>query len=1179
MGRPGPAEIACTSAGRLPARPISRIITFEGADSLRHAIRIALISLLASGALPSDSSADEPRQGVPPSDPKALPLSTPIFLDTPADLEAFWKRIDQPDFVILSGEAYRKLRDGSGKAEAPEPAGRASVLSVAAVGEVAGDQARVTVDFRLSLESEAPAWVPLHLAGLPLASIREGGRDLAGRLGQGRTWEVELAGRGEHAVRVELLANVATTVEGRRVDLAIPPAASTRIDLTVPRPVVSASTGPGEEVVVEPTESRTGSRLAARLGPRTRLSMAWRERSDPAADLPVLLSARGEVAVDVVAGSVRSRSSWSIEAVRGVATQVIFRVEPNEEVVDVEVAGQPAPISVRREEGRSSVVVPLGQPLLAGSSRRVVLSTTRPIPPEGASRVALHGYPIEQARIQVGMLAISKSGPLFLNSTVGRGLRRIELTEALRARPDVILAFDFAEQPFELNLAIEPAPPLVRVASRSTVTVGRQSARIDATLRYQVTQGTAYEVRIGLPRGLDFREAGPPELIASTQVIPAGPIAAALSGTTTNRILSLRLSRRATTSESFTLNLRGVASIDVSGVSALPLFEPGADHFETGWAAVVSPRGLTIRLAEGGVGGSPYLPEWGNPPANWVWPISGPPPSDAGVLWLRGEGPVRPIPVASVIRPRSIRHESTITATVDRQSVDVVDEIAGRVSSGSIGQVELRLPPDFPERWEVEGLAVANRKAIGDDQDGSHRFRLDLAQDITEGFRFRVRYRQTFSESATVRRPAEVRIVPIAMVEGTSAGSTLRVASSSAVGIEAEAEGWARQDRPSPSSEVEAPIRLALTTRSASPGPVRLSIRAEEQVPTPSVVASRLWIRTTQRPDFDLATSAFFSVEARDGSIELALPAGSRWVQARVGGVELQGDGVARLAPDLYRLRFPTPWAVGPALVAVEFVVPAESVGSDWPAPRLAAGSVVQTLWEVRLSGQRAGVGIPSGWTDENQWYWDGLLWRRRPARTSAEVANWLTGGNGRFRLGDLFEGGDQGDRHSYLFSRMGPPSPLRFAVYSRSLLVLLCSGPPLLVGLLILGRRPPARSVVAALMLLVFGVTAFSDPSTILLVAQSSLLGLALLAIAAIMNWAVERRSGFRDAPKLGSTPGTVEGQSSLLVPPSLGSDESTAIRPRTLNAGVTTAEHAHIVANPERPAEGPSTQDFRRR
>ena len=1077
---------------------------------MRHAAWFATVGLLAAFVSPASGIADDPPPPRETPAPPSPPPPVPIFLNSPSDLEAFWKSFDRPDYVILPGSAYRKLRDEADPVKPPARPLGAVPTSVGAVGDVVGDQARLVLEYRFSVDVEGPTWVALQLGGLPIASVKESGLDLPSRLGPDRAWEVELSGRGEHVVRVALIANVATTADGRRIELAIPPAASTRIDLAVPRPVLDAATGPGEPVAVEMTDPRAGARLSARLSPRSRLSLAWRERNDPATDLPVLLSARGEIAVDVVAGSVRTRGAWSVEAVRGSTSQVTFRVEAGEEVIDVEVAGQPVPIVVRREEGRASVVVALGQPLLAGSTRRVVLTTARPTPPEGPSRIALRGHPIDQARVQAGMLAIARSGALFLNATVGRGLRRIdprtELSEGLRTRPETVLAFEFAEQPYELALAIEPAPPQIRVASRSTVAVGPQSARVDATLRYEVRQGRAYEVQVGLPRGLDFRDAGPADLVASTLVVAARPGADGPVGDSIDRVLSIRLSRLASTSDTFTLNLRGAASVEGAGLVLVPLFDPRADLFEAGWAAIVSPRNLSVGLPEGSEGSSPYEPEWGAPPADWAWPGAGPPPAEAAILWLRGEGRVRPASLLLKARPRTIRVESAIAATVDRTGVEVVDEVSGKVSAGSIAQITLNVPPQVPATWEVEGIALTARESLGMDEDGSRRVRLALVQEVADSFRFRVRYRKPLPGPATDRHPVDLRIAPIRMVEATCTGRTLEVASDSSLDIQADAEGWTRRDRRQGSASIEAgsPARLMMSGPGEAGSPIRLVIRAAEQVPMPAVVASRLWLRTTQRADFDLATQAYFFVEAREGSMEVGLPPGSRWARCRVGEVELRVDGVDRLATDLYRIRFPSPRSPGAALVLVEFVVPAASVGPALPTLRLAEGTVMQTLWEVRLSGQRAGVGVPSGWTDENQWYWDGLLWRRRPARSPAELASWLAGGNGRFRINVPLEPGDSAEHHGYLFSRSGPPAPLPFAIYSRTLLVLSCSGPPLLFGLLILARRPPLRSIVAAVLLLVFGATAFFDPSSILLVAQSSILGLALLAMAIVMNWAL---------------------------------------------------------------------------
>ncbi len=1146
---------------------------------MRHSTRIAFIGWLAASIVASSSRAQEPaRSPSAPSFPGSSP--TPIFLNTPADLDSFWKGLDRPDLVLLSGEAYRTLVDGPARRGAPLAS---PVRSVAVLGDIAGDQARLTIEYRMELAGDAATWVGLHLEGQAVASIREAGRDLAARLSEPPGWEVELSGRGEHTVRVELIARVAATTEGKRIELAIPPAASTRVDLAIARPALEASTGPEEPVLIEPLESRPGSRLAARLSPRARLSVSWRERNDPGTDLPVLLTARGEVSIEVVSGSLRTRGEWAIEAARGSTSQVTFRVEPGEQVIDVEVAGQPVPVAVRREDGRSSVVVPLGQPLTAGTTRRVALTTIRGITSEPTTRLALGGHPIDQARVQTGLIAIARSGPVFLNPTVGRGIRRVdprtELSESLRARPDIVLAFEFSEQPYELNLAIEPAWPRVRVGVRSTVSIRPLAAAIDATLRYRISQGIAFEIRVGLPVGLDFIEAGPADLIDSTEIMPEAGTKGEVSA---RRLLSIRLNRQVARDEDFSITLRGSVATGETGPWNVPLFEPVADSYGTTLSAIVSPRSVTAEIRDTQPAGViAYEPEWSPPPADWSWPAGATPAADAGVLWLKGEGPTRPLPLRLTIRSRSVRHEQAIAAVVDAGGIDLVDEIAGKVGAGSLSRIDLKLPPEVPARWEVEGLALSSREAIGEDEDGSRRFRLNLAQPISESFRFRIRYRKAFAEPAEVRHPASVVFEPIEMIEGISTGRTLRVSAAPSIRIRAEGERWSRPVRTpgDEDSRVDAATRIVLATRVNPPGPVRLSITAEETVPMPEVVAPRVLIRATQRPDFDLAMTASFWIETRDGSIELGLPPGSRWSRARVGGVEPQAGGVSRLAPDLYRIRLGIPGGPASNLVEADFVVPAGSVGSTWPAPRLVSGSVMQTVWEARLSGHRAGLGVPPGWTDENRWYWDLALWRRKPARTPAQLASWLTGDEVPGSLIGRAEAGEIGDGHAYLFSRSGPPIPLEFATFSRSTLVLLCSGPPLLIGLLAMARRPPARTIVAGLLILAFGVVSLADPNTTFSILQSSALGLALLGVAATMSWILERRGGIAARASGPGGVGTVMPVSSIATASPFDPDRSTAIRPRgptEASSPGSAGDQVSISLTPDRPAESASTQDF---
>ena len=124
-------------------------------------------------------------------------------------------------------------------------------------------------------------------------------------------------------------------------------------------------------------------------------------------------------------------------------------------------------------------------------------------------------------------------------------------------------------------------------------------------------------------------------------------------------------------------------------------------------------------------------------------------------------------------------------------------------------------------------------------------------------------------------------------------------------------------------------------------------------------------------------------------------PTGARIIAVRVGGraaeqVDLEGT---RDGTPLYRLRLPADAASRPVLIELQYQLDAAASGSRWQAPRLLDdGLVLQTLWEARLPWDRTLLGVPRGWSDENEWYWGGNLWIRRPARDGSAVDQWLLG-------------------------------------------------------------------------------------------------------------------------------------------------------------------------------------------
>ena len=308
------------------------------------------------------------------TDPPAAPDESPttesspvyVFLNAPADLDAFWKMLKDPDFVLLRGGELRRRLDRAGAGLVPASAGAWAVVvgSVAVDGETLGDDADLAIEYEVQLGVTEPAWVPIRLDNQTVIEAREADRELPLRVVAGGGWQVELRGGGAHRVRVRSKVPLKATAEGHRLEFAIPEAASTRFRLDVPEQVVGAVAG-GEPVDRAPMtiKGRAATRLSAHLSPRSRLELSWQVEAEPGARLGPLLSIRGEIAVDIDPGSFRTRSSWTVHSVRGATRSLEFRIDPEDNVLELKLDDQPVPAAIERLEAATLMTISLPEPL------------------------------------------------------------------------------------------------------------------------------------------------------------------------------------------------------------------------------------------------------------------------------------------------------------------------------------------------------------------------------------------------------------------------------------------------------------------------------------------------------------------------------------------------------------------------------------------------------------------------------------------------------------------------------------------------------------------------------------------------------------------------------------------------------------------------------------------------
>jgi hypothetical protein len=328
--------------------------------------------------------------------------------------------------------------------------------------------------------------------------------------------------------------------------------------------------------------------------------------------------------------------------------------------------------------------------------------------------------------------------------------------------------------------------------------------------------------------------------------------------------------------------------------------------------------------------------------------------------------------------------------------------------------------------------------------------------------------------------------------------------------------------------------------------PRGLNVTAEriESVALPRLIVSRALLASTLGADEDLRVRVWYAVDAHPEALVLSLPEGARWIRALVDGrvveqIEPEADGAR------YRFDLPAEPSGRPVIVELEYQADARTVRKPWEPPKLLDDAeVLQTYWLVRAPWDAALVGLPGGWADENQWYWDRYVWKRRPIATLDMLVGWVAGppANANDERPAL-----AADSHAYLFGRAGAPRALDAWVVSRAWIVVVCSGLVLALGFAATLPRVGARRAWGFATIAGLLAAMFLHPSTIALFLQSASAGFLLVLFGYLIHRTLLRDGagapGPRPAAPSSSGVGLDSSQRSAL---GVGSDDSTAVRVR---------------------------------
>ncbi len=1118
------------------------MVTEEYVTRMRRIVRGLLATLVLAVAAGADDPRANPRQARPgPASADSASASAPLpwyVIVSPKDLAELWRKIADPDFAIVKPEAFAvdAPRGNRGKSEP-----RSAVESVAVHGRIEGDVADLKLELAIAVKGELPVWTSIRLDDLRISAAREADRDLPVRMTPDRRWEVLVEGAGTHKIEVALRADVISSLARRSITLATPEAASTSLELDFPDEETDVLVAGNEDYGLSPVPGGKGRRLSARLSPRSRIEASWSTKRDRELGLAPVLTAEGDVAIELDLDQATTQAAWAIRSVRGVARELEFRLDDADEVIETRLLDDPAaePTFERTRE-EHALKIRLPDPLRPGGVARVMIKTRRAISKGDGLKLRFQGFPLRHAKRQTGAVSVVHGAELWVSVAAASGLRRInpqKLPAELRARPDTHLALEFRDQPFRLELGIESSPPLYLARSTAFVELRPELAESETRIILEPVRGRIEDLELEVAPGLEITSIGPAEAIELAN--PPANNRDARSGV---RPLRIRLSAAAREQKNVTLVVRSRQSIPGSGPVLLGLVTTAAAR-GAARLAIHPARSLLVEV-EGDPAATPRLsePEFGDDarPRDWMKPLAVEEGLGAPVLLGLSAG-ASTVSLKLTRRPRELIQDARLNVRATRQGLDLLQQTRLRIRHGIVRAIEITVPAEIGDRWEILEQEVERKEDLGKTSDGGARWRLTFAQPATESLRLAFRAKLPF-EPPLDASPRSAHAPRIATIDGASGPTHVMLELDPDLHLDSADSAWTRVD-PAPEQEGSgAPIEFAEATTAAVSHPFNFSIRAEIPAPLPDVVVSRQLIRTSIWAD-STSHRAWLQLESRLPEITLELPEDARLLEARINGrpaeaVE-QGDAISQ-----FRLRLASNQRAVPVLVELGYDSAAPR--SSWTAPRLARGSVVlQSIWEVRIPANRELVGTPPGWTDLNHWVFERVAWRRQPLRSAAALLDWVVGSSSRVVVDDA-SADDGDDTRRLVFSRALEPVPFSPRIWSRAALVALCSGLVLAAGFAAIFARIRFHMLALAALGFAAASAALFAPSEVVLLLQSSFLGFVLSLLGLLIERRLARARAIVPSEPSGRTIRPTA-DSSLDRASAVGSEGSTEIRVRT--------------------------------
>jgi hypothetical protein len=1129
----------------------------------------------------STSSAAAPEPVETPADPvegnSEIRPSSPVILwrDAPADGGQGALLVEQAPRILFTRDQQGRLRPlvnipweriqallDAEDIGGPQPlAPRFQITNLTAQGQVAGDTVEMSLELRISLP--APAAGDGRVASWTLIPLRFPDASLIGQPeheGPGKLFVVyrEMEGyqawiqheqAGEHLIRLRVAMPVDEALGATRLQLLVPAATQSRLELDVP----------GEQLAVEADGGRRATVSAAPDGRsriavsdlRNQLTLAWTKGGDVVAQQPANFDVLGDIRVSVDGpGAIRSQVSLELQSYGRPIERFLLRLPPHTSIVS---GNQPG-----YELRERTVVAGVEEATSAGEPREVEITllkpaaqarlqlTTQTSHPEGsAARTSVGVFEVPGAIRQSGQITLLASEDWRVDWTLGPSVRRIATPDTLETTGDrrPLATFQYFRQPCRLEVEARPQEARTTVRPRYRMHVEEDRVSLEAQFDYRLRGARIGALGCAL-NGWILDDIGPSGSVEDAPVEDAPPERG--SDTASNgasRQVRLRLTRPTTGDMTLTLRLHRPVT-ERSGTLRLALPSPMADGVIPGMLLVSAGDAVVLDFRSAEMSGLVPDARTVNEPADE--PTLAPPsttPDERGPAALPPTTPGSPLgsaplgPTSSAptfpaeasaagtafrflgdrapgevvmdyqVREQEIRVRMDSELEATGNVLQVTQRIGYRVLYRPTSQLKLDVPrplfellanpryrPQVELRLDGQTLGRESFEDVADSVDALRNIvpvNLPLPRPRLGNLELLLRFPWPLRPATT----ANSLSVPLATPrEGRLLSNLATLRDSSPFRLEPSRDpGWVRE-APLDGSEPKPGVQLSSPQRTSS---LQLQVIASQQPTETTATASsttiqRAWMQTwlTRERQHERAVLRITTAASR---IRVRTAANVRTLDALVDGQAADATRDER-SPQEWTIPLASPQAGEHTLeLFLEYTSrqPSGSMRFQWP--ELADASAPRRwFWQLVVPQDEHLWSSDSLLSSANRWQREGIIWRREAVQSQASLEEWTEATS---------QPPIPPGVHCYLFSSFDPAGTFGIRTCSRRTLVYGFSFLALAIACawtyLPILRHPIATMACGALL----AATAWRYSEQAALVAQASVLGLALAAVPAFVR------------------------------------------------------------------------------